>query len=197
VTKIGHALEPSEYEPSTDGRACDLPMYSPQMTFKHNPAFDSTPAWMDVSSRTVYLGGRIWCQYLSFYSSRSAAQLAEMENEFITDPPITQAKIHSGYISLDMLLHVRDGIRVRNLLECLPELRYLKPTRVNVLFGDGTRRAKADHLYAIEGEVESDSAGEDDDSYEESEEEGDDGDVEMADSDDDDDSKSGEDDEAE
>lgn len=79
----------------------------------------------------------------------------------------------------------------------MPELRYLKPTCVNVLFGDGTRRAKADRLYAIEGEVESDSAGEDDDSHEESEEEGDDGDVEMADSDDDDDSKSGEDDEAE
>ena len=168
VTRIGHAFEPSEYEPSRSEQACDLPMYPPQMTFKHKPVFDSKPAWMDVGRSNVYLGGRTWCQRLSFYPLRATAQLAKLGNEFITDPPITQAKIHSGYIELDVLLQVRGGIKIRDVLGCFSHLRYLRPTIVNVLFGDETRCDKADHLYLIGGEIESDCSS--DDSYEETEE---------------------------
>lgn len=192
VMKIGHAFEPSEYEPSTDDRVWALPMYSPHMTLKHNPAFASNPAWVDASSRMIRMGGRIWCQWLSFHAFRSATQLGELGSEFITDPPITQAKIHCGYVSLDVLLQVRDGIRVRDVLECFSEFRHLKTTRVSVLFGDETRRAAFGLLFPAQGEVESDSS--DDESYEESEE-GDDTDVAMTDTDNGDDSKSDEDDE--
>jgi hypothetical protein len=186
ATKLGHAFEPPSHEPSVDDRVCDLPMYSPRVTFKHNPAFDSTPAWMDLRSRTVYLGGRIWCQHLSFRPLQAAAQLAERDNEFITDPPITQAKIHSASVSLDVLLQVRGGIRIRDVLEYFRELCYLKLTRVNVLFGDETRRATADRLFAMEGELAPDDSDNDDDSYAESEpEEGEDEDCSLSDSDDD------------
>lgn len=184
VTRLGYAFEPSEYEPSTTDQVCDLPMYSPQMTFKHNPVLVSNPAWMDVSSRIVLLGGPIWCQRLLFYPQRAAAQITKVDHEFITDPPITHAKIHSDYISLDVLLEVPGGIRIRDVLGCFKELRYLKPTRVNVLFGDGTRRAKAGHRFVMEGEVESDHSDEDD-SYMEPEE-SDDEDCNLSDSDNDD-----------
>jgi hypothetical protein len=151
VTRIGHAFEPSEYEPSRSEKACDLPTYPPQMTFKHNPVFDSKPAWMGISLRNVCLGGRTWCQCLSFYPLRATAQLAKLGNEFITDPPITQARIHSGYIEFDVLLQVRGGIKIRDVLGYFPNLRSLRPTIANVLFGDETRRDKADYVYLSEG----------------------------------------------
>jgi hypothetical protein len=169
VEKIGHAVEPSEYEPSRDDRMCDLPMHSPQITFKHNLAFYSTPAWMDLSSRVPQLGGRIWCQCLSFHPLQAVAQLAELENGFITDPPITQAKIHSRNTALDVLLQIPEGIRIRDLVKYFPNLGHIESTRVSVLFGDQTRRAKADKLFPLDGNI-IESSDSDDDSYGESEE---------------------------
>jgi hypothetical protein len=129
VVKLGFAVEPIDHEAANRTRYCVTPLYPPELTFKPNPALVSKPSWIHTGPRTtVAANTRVYCQHLSFQPVDLATKLEKLEHEFITDPPITQARMCSGWLVPEVLLQVRGGIKIRDLLECFPETRDNDPS---------------------------------------------------------------------
>jgi hypothetical protein len=129
VVKLGFAVEPIDHEAANRTRYCVTPLYPPELTFQPNPALVSKPSWIHTGPRTtVAANTRGYCQHLSFQPVDSATKLKKLEHEFITDPPITQARMCSGWLVPEVLLQVRGGIKIRDLLECFPETRDNDPS---------------------------------------------------------------------
>lgn len=115
VVKIGYAFEPIDYEFIREEQdLAPLPIYPPQTSFKPNPAFSVEIATWGLPDAVQTR--HIWYLILKFHLRDIPTELTWLDHEFITEPPITHARMDSAYASPNQLLQVRGGIKVGDLL---------------------------------------------------------------------------------
>ena len=119
VVKIGHTLQPVGYDPKGE------PLYPSTCALASNLATNDDHPMMIRNSDWNESDGRLGFHEFDFDQDRISdkPEFAEREYEFLTDPPVTQARlIDWARPWARAILRVPDGIRVRDLMECFRKM---------------------------------------------------------------------------
>jgi hypothetical protein len=111
VSKIGYTIRPIGYRVMSNFLRPWMPLCTPSITLKINRVFFSYSSFVSAGDPKTF--------NILMSTQQDDVIMFELRHEFITDPPITQLAICSSQNPHVASLHVRGGIRVGDLRECL------------------------------------------------------------------------------